>query len=141
MFLHETAEFCAIFSRNILKHFIIPSKFIKPKRMALTLTQKLEVVGKLEKGACFASVCEEYGVAKQTVSPIRKSIDKKLYIFLRTFISFYLHYIICNPDFFITLVNSKMLRYQKAIISLCFWCAEPQSAVRFLLSRLQIEIQ
>ena len=40
----------------------------------------------------------------------------------------------------ITLVNSKMLRYQKTIICLCFWCAEPKSAVRFLLSRLQIEI-
>ena len=40
----------------------------------------------------------------------------------------------------ITLVNSKMLRYQKTIISLCFWCAEPKYAVRFLRSRLKIEI-
>ena len=47
---------------------------------------------------------------------------------------------LANNSTLITLVNRKILRYQKTIISLYLWCAEPKSAVRFLLSRLQIEI-
>lgn len=54
----------------------MPPKSIKRKRMALTVAQKLELIRKLEKGASVTSVCEEYGVAKQTVSDIRKSKDK-----------------------------------------------------------------
>ena len=40
------------------------SKSIKRKRIALTVTQKLESIGKLEKGASVTSICEEYGMAK-----------------------------------------------------------------------------
>ena len=41
----------------------------------LSLKQKIELVEKLEKGRTVASVCEEYGVAKQTVSDIKKKED------------------------------------------------------------------
>ena len=61
-------------------------------RIALTVSQKLELKRKLKKGAGVLSVCEENGVAKQTVLGIRKSKDKKLYILLKT-ASFYLQYI------------------------------------------------
>ena len=70
----------------------MPFKSTKHKQ-ALTVTQELELTIKLEKRASVTSVCEEYGVTKQTVSQIRKLKDKKLYIFLRTVISFYLYYI------------------------------------------------
>ena len=42
----------------------------------LTINQKLELLRKLERGVSVASVCEEYGVKKQTVSDIRKAKDK-----------------------------------------------------------------
>lgn len=48
----------------------------KRKRVHLTLTQKLQLIRKLEEGASVSSVCEEFGVKKQTVSDIRKSKDK-----------------------------------------------------------------
>jgi transposase-like protein len=48
----------------------------KRKRVHLTLTQKLQLIRKLEAGASVSSVCEEFGVKKQTVSDIRKSKDK-----------------------------------------------------------------
>ena len=51
-------------------------KSTKRKQMALTVTQKLELISKLEKEASVATVCEEYGVAKQTVSNIGKSKNK-----------------------------------------------------------------
>lgn len=53
-----------------------PLKAVRCKRKNLTVAQKLELLRKLEKGASVRSVCEEYGVAKQTVSDIRKSKDK-----------------------------------------------------------------
>ncbi|CAK8681854.1 unnamed protein product [Clavelina lepadiformis] len=49
----------------------------KSKRLNLSVTQKLELIKKLEKGASVASVCDQYGVKKQTVSDI-KSKDKLL---------------------------------------------------------------
>ena len=49
------------------KLLIMPSKSTMRKRMALTVTQKLELIRELEKGASVTSVCEEYGAAKQTV--------------------------------------------------------------------------
>lgn len=48
----------------------------KRKRVHLTLTQKLQLIRKLETGASVSSVCEEFGVKKQTVSDIRRSKDK-----------------------------------------------------------------
>ncbi|MPC40323.1 hypothetical protein E2C01_033880 [Portunus trituberculatus] len=38
--------------------------------------QKLELIRKLRKGAKVVSVCEEYGMAKQTVLDISESVDK-----------------------------------------------------------------
>ena len=93
VFLHETAEFCAFRANNFLKLLIMPSKSSKRKRIPLMVTRKLELIRKLKKGASVTSVCEKYGVVKQTVFDIRKSKDKKLYILLRTVISFDLHYI------------------------------------------------
>ena len=46
--------------------------------MALSVNKKLELVSKLEARASVKSVCEEYGVKKQTVSDIRKVKDKLL---------------------------------------------------------------
>ena len=40
------------------------------------MTQKLELIEKIEKGASVAIVCEQYGVKKQTVSDIRKGKEK-----------------------------------------------------------------
>jgi transposase-like protein len=48
----------------------------KGKRVHLTLTQKLQLIRKLEAGASVSSVCEEFGVKKQTVYDIRKSEDR-----------------------------------------------------------------
>ncbi|CAK8691374.1 unnamed protein product [Clavelina lepadiformis] len=48
------------------------------KRVNLSVMQKLELIKKLEKGASVASVCDQYGVEKQTVSDIKKSKDKLL---------------------------------------------------------------
>ena len=38
------------------------------------------------------------------------------------------------------MVNDKMLRRRKTIVSQCFRCAEPKPAIRFCLLRLVIEI-
>ena len=46
----------------------------------------------------------------------------------------------CSLSAVITLINSKMLRRKKTIIFRYFWCAESKSAVRFVLSRLEIDI-
>ena len=48
------------------------------KLVTLSVNQKLEHIRKLEAGASVKSVCEEYGVKKQTVSDIRKAKDKLL---------------------------------------------------------------
>ena len=45
-----------------LKLLIVPSKSTKRKRMVLTLTQKLKLIRKLDKGASVTSVYEENGV-------------------------------------------------------------------------------
>lgn len=49
---------------------------VKWKRVNLTVTQKLELIRKLENGVSVKHVCEEYGVKKQTVSDIRKAKAK-----------------------------------------------------------------
>ena len=48
------------------------------KLVTLSVNKKLELISKLEGGASVKSVCEEYGVKKQTVSDIRKNKDKLL---------------------------------------------------------------
>ena len=50
----------------------MPKQAEKRKRVNLSVTQKLELIEKIEKGASVAIVCEQYGVKKQTVSDIRK---------------------------------------------------------------------
>ena len=49
----------------------MPKQAEKRKRVNLSVTQKLELIEKIEKGASVAIVCEQYGVKKQTVSDIR----------------------------------------------------------------------
>jgi hypothetical protein len=41
--------------------------------VTLSITQKLELIDKLESGVSVARVCELYGVKKQTVSDICKN--------------------------------------------------------------------
>lgn len=50
-----------------------PSVGQKRKRKTLSLHDKLSVIEKLEKGISVSSVCAEYGIAKQTVSDIKKA--------------------------------------------------------------------
>jgi len=52
-----------------------PSQSKKRKHMSLSLNDKLCVIEKLEKGASVSSICAQYGIAKQTVSDIRKKKD------------------------------------------------------------------
>ena len=56
----------------------MPPKPVKRVRKNLSVATKLELIKKLERGVSVASVCEEYGVAKQTVSDIRKAKAKLL---------------------------------------------------------------
>ena len=44
---------------------MLPKPF-KRKRVSITVAKKLELIRKLEKGATVASVCDAYGVTKQT---------------------------------------------------------------------------
>ena len=67
------------------------SKSTKRKRIAPTVTQKLELIRKIREKSQLLRVSEEYDVAKQAMSDIRKSKGKKLYISLRTVISFYFY--------------------------------------------------
>ena len=83
--LHKLAEFCVFFSisTNIFLKTLndgMPSESTMGKRIALTVTQKLELIRKVQKEASVRSVWEEYGVAKQTVWDIRMSKNMKLYI-------------------------------------------------------------
>ena len=48
------------------------------KLVTLSVNKKLEFIRKLKAGASVKSVCEEYGVKKQTVLDIRKPKDKLL---------------------------------------------------------------
>ncbi|XP_061608174.1 uncharacterized protein LOC133467379 [Phyllopteryx taeniolatus] len=48
----------------------------KRKRNNISISDKLELIKKLESGVSVASVCQQYGVKKQTVSDIRKSKEK-----------------------------------------------------------------
>ena len=48
----------------------------KRKHMQLSIKQKLEIIEKLEKGVKPAMISAEYGIAKQTISDIRKSKEK-----------------------------------------------------------------
>lgn len=48
----------------------------KKKRVILSVSQKLELIRKLEAGASVTRVYEVYGVRNQTVSDIRKSKEK-----------------------------------------------------------------
>ncbi|XP_060846462.1 tigger transposable element-derived protein 7-like [Rhopalosiphum padi] len=52
-----------------------PSQGKKRKHMSLSLNDKLCVIEKLVKGASVSSICAQYGIAKQTVSDIRKKKD------------------------------------------------------------------
>jgi transposase-like protein len=45
----------------------------KRKRKTLSRHDKLSVIEKLEKGVSVYSICAEYGIAKQTVSDIKKA--------------------------------------------------------------------
>lgn len=42
------------------------------KRTVLTIQDKLKLLEKLENGATTSSVCKEYGIARQTVSDLKK---------------------------------------------------------------------
>ena len=44
--------------------------------MNLNVTQKLELIRKLENEKIVAQICDDYGIKKQTVSDIRKVKDK-----------------------------------------------------------------
>ena len=48
------------------------------KLVTLSVNKKLELISKSEGGASVKSVCEEYGVKKQTMLDIRKNEDKLL---------------------------------------------------------------
>ena len=48
----------------------------KRKRTQVSIKQKLEIIEKLEKGVKPAVISAEYGIAKQTVSDIRKAKEK-----------------------------------------------------------------
>ena len=52
------------------------NKSVKRKRVNLSVVKKLELIKDIEKGATVKSVCEKYGVKKQTVSDIRKNKEK-----------------------------------------------------------------
>ncbi|XP_025207667.1 tigger transposable element-derived protein 7-like [Melanaphis sacchari] len=52
-----------------------PNQGKKRKYMSLSLNDKLCVIEKLEKGTPVLSICAQYGIAKQTVSDIRKKKD------------------------------------------------------------------
>ena len=43
------------------------------KRVHLSIQKKLDVIDKLERGVSVAKICDEYGIAKQTVSDFKKS--------------------------------------------------------------------
>ncbi|MPC32493.1 Tigger transposable element-derived protein 2 [Portunus trituberculatus] len=53
-----------------------PSKPVNCNRKALPVADKLELIRKLKKGTSVAKLCEEYGVAKQIVSDIKKAKTK-----------------------------------------------------------------
>ena len=55
---------------------------VTPTRINLSLQDKIELLDQLEQGAKVAQMCTKYGIAKQTVSDIRKNKDK-----LRAFIT------------------------------------------------------
>ena len=44
----------------------------KKQRVHLKIHQKLELIRKLEAGVSVANLCKEFGVAKQTVSDLKK---------------------------------------------------------------------
>ena len=48
----------------------------KRKHLQLSIKQKLEITDKLEKGVNPAVISAEYGIAKQTISDIKRSKDK-----------------------------------------------------------------
>ena len=52
------------------------SKSVKRKRVNLSMVKKLELIKDIEEGATVKSVCEKYGVKRQTVSDIRKNKEK-----------------------------------------------------------------
>ena len=52
------------------------NKSVKCKRVNLSVVKKLELIQDIEKEAIVKSVCEKYGVKRQTVSNIRKNKKK-----------------------------------------------------------------
>ncbi|KAG9348076.1 hypothetical protein JZ751_004101 [Albula glossodonta] len=48
----------------------------KRKRVTLSIDKKLEILSKLDKGACLATIAKEYNVGKSTVFDIKKHQDK-----------------------------------------------------------------
>ena len=48
----------------------------KRKHVQLSIKQKLEIIEKLEKGVKPAAISAEYGIAKQTISDIKKAKEK-----------------------------------------------------------------
>ena len=62
--LHLLCFFCV--------HFIMP----KRKHTLLTIKEKNELLDKLERGVPVVNLVAEYGVAKQTISDIRRNKEK-----------------------------------------------------------------
>ena len=52
------------------------SQLVKRKRVNLSVVKKLELIKDIEKGAIVKSVCEKYGVKRQTVSNITNNKKK-----------------------------------------------------------------
>ena len=54
----------------------MPPKPVKRHHKTLIVVKKLELIGELEEGTSVSKLCEEYGVAKHTVSHINKAKPK-----------------------------------------------------------------
>lgn len=51
-----------------------PATGVKWKHTALSVVDKLKLIEQLENGASVATICTQYGIAKQAVSDVRKKI-------------------------------------------------------------------
>lgn len=76
VYTHLAGSVSVAFARDIFT--------MGPKRkcVSLSVAEKLKVIQKLESGISVANICLEYGIAKQTVSDIKRSKEKlKLFVF------------------------------------------------------------
>lgn len=74
-FVFDSASYFGCFIHTIVMSLSKPSQGKKRKHISLSLNDKLCVIDKLEKGASVLSICAQYGIAKQTVSDIKKKKD------------------------------------------------------------------